>query len=154
MRHAYLEMGGGQKERIGGSNAFDDHRASFGLHCGYRLARNATARVTAQHVLGCSRRRGVRGPIGCGLKDAGPPHLLTVSWIQGYEVGPSDTTALRIRRALESRFKRVLQTWAPSLDWSLLVRGKLAAVVAYGDESEDLLCGVVLCSAQSTPAPG
>jgi myo-inositol-1(or 4)-monophosphatase len=79
------------------------------------------------------------------LKDKGPPHLLTVSWIQGYEVSPNHTTAWRLRRALESQFKRVLQTWAPSIDWSMLVRGQLAAVVAYGDESEDLLGGVVLC---------
>jgi myo-inositol-1(or 4)-monophosphatase len=78
------------------------------------------------------------------LKDPGPPHLLTVSWIQGYEVSPSDETAREIRRALESQFKRVLQTWAPSIDWSLLVRGKVAAVVAFSEESEDLLCGVVL----------
>lgn len=79
------------------------------------------------------------------LMDPGSPHLLTASWIQGYDVGPNDEMAGGIRLALQSRFKRVLQMWAPSIDWSVLVRGKVAAVIAYGEESEDLLCGVVLC---------
>lgn len=70
----------------------------------------------------------------------------TVSWLQGYEVTQADEFPRRIRSALETRFKRVLQTWAPSIDWALLAQGMIGAVVSYRNGEEDLIGGMLLAA--------
>jgi myo-inositol-1(or 4)-monophosphatase len=74
----------------------------------------------------------------------GAPVVSTVSWLQGYAVEAADPVSERCRRALERTYKRVLRTWAPSVDWALLAAGRLGGVVAYRNEYEDLNGGVLL----------
>jgi myo-inositol-1(or 4)-monophosphatase len=73
-----------------------------------------------------------------------PPVVSTVSWLQGYAVETADPVAERCRRSLERTYKRVLRTWAPSVDWALLAAGRLGGVVTYRNEPEDLNGGVLL----------
>jgi len=87
-----------------------------------------------------------------GNRRLGPPHHAradsetTVSWLQGYDVTKADEFPCRIRGALETRFKRVLQTWAPSIDWVLLAHGGIGAVMAYRNGAEDLIGGMLLAA--------
>ena len=80
------------------------------------------------------------------ISHPGPPERATVSWISGYAVHPDDADASRALGLLDRRFKRTLNLWAPSVDWSLLVRGRTAALLAYKNEPEDLLCGVLIAA--------
>lgn len=80
------------------------------------------------------------------IRHEGLPEHATVSWISGYAVQPDDVGASRALRLLDRRFKRTLNLWAPSVDWSLLVRGRTAALLAYKNEPEDLLCGVLIAA--------
>ena len=74
------------------------------------------------------------------------PQLATISWINGYSVSPDDAGARRAVELLERRFKRTLKLWAPSVDWSLLIGGRTGALLAYQNEPEDLLCGVLIAA--------
>jgi myo-inositol-1(or 4)-monophosphatase len=72
------------------------------------------------------------------------PPLMTVSWMQGYAVDEDDAFADRAPRALARSHKRVLRTWAPAIDWALTATGRVAAVVAHRNETEDLVAGLLL----------
>lgn len=74
------------------------------------------------------------------------PQVCTLSWVQGYAVSADDPAVLRARRSLARHFKRVLSTWAPYCDWSLVARGRTAGVLAYRNEAEDLHAGVLLAT--------
>jgi myo-inositol-1(or 4)-monophosphatase len=97
--------------------------------------------ATCSAVAGAGARREGR-PLA--IVEPGPPAVTTVSWIQGYEVLPGDPVGGRLRNALEYAYKRVLRTWAPSVDWPLLAAGRLGAVVAYRNEPQDLNGGLLL----------
>ena len=83
---------------------------------------------------------------GIPLRIAAPPAppRMTVSWMQGYAVGDDDTFADQAPRALARSHKRVLATWAPAVDWALTATGRVAAVVAHRNETEDLIAGLLL----------
>lgn len=74
------------------------------------------------------------------------PGRATVSWIQGYGVEHDDAKAHAALDGLSRHFKRTLQFWAPSIDWSLLVEGKTSAVIAYKNELDDLVGGLLIAS--------
>jgi myo-inositol-1(or 4)-monophosphatase len=74
------------------------------------------------------------------------PERTTLSWIQGYGVRVDDPVPRRALSSLDRRFKRILQLWAPSVDWALLADGRTGAVVAYENELEDLLGGVLIAA--------
>jgi myo-inositol-1(or 4)-monophosphatase len=97
--------------------------------------------ATCSAVAGAGARREGR-PLGVGTP--APPVVSTVSWLQGYAVEAGDAAAERCRRTLERTYKRVLRTWAPSVDWALLAAGRLGGVVAYRNEPEDLDGGLLL----------
>lgn len=97
--------------------------------------------ATCSAVAGGGARREGR-PLAIGAP--APPVVSTVSWLQGYAVEPADPVGERCRRALEHTYKRVLRTWAPSVDWALLAAGRLGGVVAYRNDAEDLNGGVLL----------
>jgi myo-inositol-1(or 4)-monophosphatase len=110
--------------------------------------------ATCSAVAGAGARREGR-PLAIGAPR--PPVVSTVSWLQGYAVPAGDPTGERCRRALERTYKRVLRTWAPSVDWALLAAGRLGAVVAYRNEPEDLNGGLLLAleaGAQVAPFAG
>lgn len=71
------------------------------------------------------------------------PCRTTVSWIQGYGVCPDDPVPHRALAGLRGKFKRILQLWAPTVDWALLVEGRIGAVVCYQNEVEDLMGGIL-----------
>ena len=75
-----------------------------------------------------------------------PSGRTTLSWIQGYGVRVDDPVPRRALDSLDRRFKRVLQLWAPSVDWALLADGRTGAVVAYENELEDLLGGILMAA--------
>ena len=91
-------------------------------------------------------RGAVRDGKSIRISYEGPPHLATVSWINGYAVGPDDDCAIRALAVLDRGFKRTLNLWSPSVDWSLLLQGRTAALLSYKNEPEDLLCGVLIAA--------
>lgn len=80
------------------------------------------------------------------IRHDGAPRLATISWINGYGVTPDDVLARRALGLLERRFKRTLNLWSPSVDWALLVGSRTGALLAYKNEPEDLLCGVLIAA--------
>lgn len=77
-------------------------------------------------------------------KPAADLRKATISWIQGHGVGKTDQTCLNLRHTLESRLKRVLRVWAPSLTWAMLARGDIQGIVLYNSEGCDLYAGMLL----------
>ena len=73
-----------------------------------------------------------------------PLDRVTVSWLQGYAVGADDPAGQRMFRSLERSCKRVLRTWAPSIDWGLIAVGRVAAMIAYRNEPWDLVGGALI----------
>jgi myo-inositol-1(or 4)-monophosphatase len=67
-----------------------------------------------------------------------------LAWIQGHDVGPADPIARALRSALEVRAQRVLQLWAPLVQWTMLARGDIDGIVGYLPELVDLPAGVLL----------
>jgi myo-inositol-1(or 4)-monophosphatase len=80
------------------------------------------------------------------IRYEGPPERATISWINGYAVAADDPAASRTVAMLDRRFKRRLSLWSPSVDWSLLVKGRTGALFSYKNEPEDLLCGVLIAA--------
>ncbi|SDT11766.1 myo-inositol-1(or 4)-monophosphatase [Paenibacillaceae bacterium GAS479] len=68
---------------------------------------------------------------------------MTVGWIQGHVVG-KDKRVLALKHHLEGSFKRVLRLWAPAIQWCMLARGDLDAMVLYNSEGDDLYAGLLL----------
>ncbi|PLT47529.1 Histidinol-phosphatase [alternative form] [Paenibacillus pasadenensis] len=68
---------------------------------------------------------------------------MTVGWIQGHAVG-KEGRVLALKARLEGSFKRVLRLWAPALQWCMLARGDLDAMVLYNSEGDDLYAGLLL----------
>lgn len=101
----------------------------------------STSRITTSAYLGGGAwRNGQRTRIGSF------PDLArtTVSWTQGYAVAMDDPAVRRIAFDLQMTFKRVLGTWSPSIDWSLIAAGRVGAVAAWRNELHDLLCGELI----------
>ena len=72
-----------------------------------------------------------------------PMRRLTVGWIQGHGV-QKKAEPLRLKSAMDERFKRVLRLWAPTLAWAALARGDIDGIVLYDSEGDDLYAGVAL----------
>src|SRR5690606_21737138 len=51
---------------------------------------------------------------------------------------------MRLKHALDERFKRTLRLWAPTLLWAALARGDIDGIVLYNSEGDDLYSGVLL----------
>ncbi|MCM2996288.1 inositol monophosphatase [Paenibacillus cellulositrophicus] len=67
----------------------------------------------------------------------------TVAWIQGHVVG-SDDRATRLRNHIDLHTKRMMRLWAPTLQWCMLARGNIDAIILYNSEGEDLYSGVLI----------
>jgi myo-inositol-1(or 4)-monophosphatase len=80
---------------------------------------------------------------GLGLAES------TVGFVIGLEAvrdPDQHREAVAMREAVESRCKRVLQSWAPCIDWTRLARGSMGAVVAYRPDDWDYHAGALLAS--------
>ncbi|WP_197517401.1 hypothetical protein [Microbacterium karelineae] len=103
-----------------------------------------------------AHRRAGRGGGGAWLADGdSPPRRLalgvdealahtTISFAQGYAVGHGDARRDALFDALERNAKRVLRTWAPSVDWGLLASDRTGALIAYRNEPWDLVGGALI----------
>lgn len=80
------------------------------------------------------------------LPGAQPLARTTVSWSQGYGVGPADPFRIGAMAALEGSVKRVLRTWSPSIDWGLLAAGSTGAIVLYRNEVWDMVGGLLIAT--------
>jgi myo-inositol-1(or 4)-monophosphatase len=66
-----------------------------------------------------------------------------VGWIQGHQV-QNRPTAVKLRHYIDVEAKRMMRLWAPTLQWSMLARGDLDAIIVYDSEGEDLYSGILL----------
>lgn len=63
-------------------------------------------------------------------------------YVQGYRVPPA--IQLEVLRILLPQTKRILQNWAPMLDWCTIARGRAEFLVGYDTEAEDLIQGKLI----------
>jgi myo-inositol-1(or 4)-monophosphatase len=85
-------------------------------------------------------RGAVMRAVARDLADCGP----VIAWTQGHGVARNDPTARSLRFALESRSRRVLQTWAPLVSWVMLARGAIDGFVGYCPEPWEMPAGTLL----------
>jgi myo-inositol-1(or 4)-monophosphatase len=74
----------------------------------------------------------------------------TVSFVLGLDAVRDDdlrTQAAGLDATLAGRCKRVWKSWAPTLDWGLLARGKLEAVVCFRPDEVEQHAGWLLAEA-------
>lgn len=67
----------------------------------------------------------------------------TVAWIQGHQV-QNEERAVRLRSYIDLHTKRMMRLWAPTLQWCMLARGHLDAIILYNSEGEDLYSGLLI----------
>lgn len=106
------------------------------------VVHNSTSDITCSAIRGEGARIDRRPPTPW---IPAPPGSTTISWSQGYAVTWDDPARTAVHRTLETKYKRVLSTWAPSIDWQLLVSGQTGGYVLYGNEPHDLLGGRLIC---------
>ncbi len=69
------------------------------------------------------------------------------SFIQGHYVVISDELTregVEVKTKLNKNFRRVINTWAPALDWALLAYGGIDALVSFESELEDMYAGLLI----------
>lgn len=92
------------------------------------------------------RGRGALASSGSRLSAAyrPSPHGPLLAWTQGYAVSRKDAKARLLKAALELSARRVLQLWAPLLQWAMLARGDIDGIVGYRAEAVDLPAGALI----------
>ncbi|MGQ4556169.1 inositol monophosphatase family protein [Halobellus sp. GM3] len=73
----------------------------------------------------------------------------TVSFVVGLPAVRDDdhsATARSMKSAIESRCKRVIDTWSPCVDWGLLARGGIEGLVAYRPDVYEQYAGSLLAA--------
>ncbi|WP_141502903.1 inositol monophosphatase family protein [Paenibacillus luteus] len=66
-----------------------------------------------------------------------------VGWIQGHAV-QNEQRAVKLRNYIDVHTKRMMRLWAPTLQWTMLARGDLDAIIVYNSEGEDLYSGILM----------
>lgn len=66
-----------------------------------------------------------------------------VGWIQGHAV-QNEHRAVKLRHYIDVNTKRMMRLWAPTLQWTMLARGDLDAIIVYNSEGEDLYSGILM----------
>lgn len=66
-----------------------------------------------------------------------------VGWIQGHDV-QNEQRAVKLRHYIDVNTKRMMRLWAPTLQWTMLARGDLDAIIVYNSEGEDLYSGILM----------
>jgi myo-inositol-1(or 4)-monophosphatase len=78
-----------------------------------------------------------------------PLEKSTVSFVVGLPAVRDPKLAARateLRRTLEDATKRVVQTWAPCVDWGLLARGSIEGLVAFHPDPYEQHAGALLAA--------
>lgn len=70
-------------------------------------------------------------------------HKGNIGWIQGHKV-QQDPTAVGLRHYIDTRCKRMMRLWAPTLQWCMLAKGDLDGIVLYNSEGDDLYSGILM----------
>lgn len=73
--------------------------------------------------------------------------MAVVSSIRGHQTFENknlDEKAQKIEKSLFGKPKRVLNTWAPALDWTLLAKGDIDILISYHDELFEQFAGSLL----------
>lgn len=73
----------------------------------------------------------------------------TVSFVVGLPAARDEALAARadvIRNALDSRCKRVVETWSPCVDWGLVARGSLEGIVCFHPDVYEQYAGELLAA--------
>jgi myo-inositol-1(or 4)-monophosphatase len=70
------------------------------------------------------------------------PTLSVGYYVQGYHVAPP--IQLEILRVVLPVAKRILHTWAPTLDWCSIARGRAEFLIAYDTELEESIHGKLI----------
>jgi len=65
------------------------------------------------------------------------------SFIQGHNLQNSEEL-VGLKSKISQNFRRVISTWAPALDWTLLANGGIDALICYDSEIEDLYAGLLI----------
>lgn len=81
-------------------------------------------------------------PLRCGA--APPLGRAVLSWVQGHPVGPDHPEAEPLQHRAERCCRRMMRTWAPSLDWCLLARGEVHGLISFDSEPEDQFAGALI----------
>ncbi|MHA6484250.1 inositol monophosphatase family protein [Paenibacillus sp. strain BS8-2] len=66
-----------------------------------------------------------------------------VGWIQGHQV-QNAPKAVKLRHYIDVTVRRMMRLWAPTLQWTMLARGDLDAIIVYDSEGEDLYSGILI----------
>jgi myo-inositol-1(or 4)-monophosphatase len=75
--------------------------------------------------------------------EAKPFSKARVGWIQGHAV-QNEQRAVKLRHYIDVNTKRMMRLWAPTLQWTMLARGVLDAIIVYNSEGEDLYSGILM----------
>ncbi|MEQ7054664.1 inositol monophosphatase family protein [Paenibacillaceae sp. P-4] len=70
-------------------------------------------------------------------------HKGNIGWIQGHKV-QQDPIAVGLRHYIDTRCKRMMRLWAPTLQWCMLAKGDLDGIVLYKSEGDDLYSGILM----------
>lgn len=65
------------------------------------------------------------------------------SFIQGHNISVSPELA-NLKNIVINNFRRIISTWAPALDWTLLAFGGIDALISYESELEDMYAGLLI----------
>lgn len=67
----------------------------------------------------------------------------SVAWIQGHVV-QNEARAVALRQYIDLNTKRMMRLWAPTIQWCMLAKGSLDAIILYNSEGEDLYSGMLM----------
>ncbi|OCS92632.1 inositol monophosphatase family protein [Caryophanon latum] len=71
------------------------------------------------------------------------PEKSTIAWIQGHSI-QNDEKAVKLRRYIDVNCKRMMRLWAPTLQWCMLSKGAIDAIILYNSEGDDLYSGILM----------
>lgn len=66
-----------------------------------------------------------------------------IGWIQGHQV-QNDTRAVKLRQYIDTKFKRMMRLWAPTLQWCMLAKGDIDGIILFNSEGDDLYSGILM----------
>ncbi len=69
------------------------------------------------------------------------------SFIQGHNVSNIpilEKQAEKIKANLAQKFRRVISTWSPAMDWALLAFGGIDCLISFESELEDMYAGILI----------
>jgi len=69
------------------------------------------------------------------------------SFIQGHNVANIpvlEKQAAKIKANLSQKFRRIISTWSPAMDWALLAFGGIDCLISFESDLEDMYAGILI----------